>query len=87
MSASTFTQGDLVTERTRPGDHVFTPSSPSYNQARRLAGSRRTGRVVAIRQTKASNGSRITYVDVLWDGRRSPSTHAACRLLRVATPA
>lgn len=83
MSTSTFCQGDRVAERGRPADYVFTSKSPGYEQAKQLAGRRRTGQVVAVKQKTSAKGSRITYVDVLWDGRRSPSTHAACRLIRI----
>ena len=84
MSTLFFSQGDRVAERSSPGRHVFTKSSPQYELVRRFASTQRTGRVVAVVQRSSSRGSQLTYVDVLWDGRRSPSTHAASRLVRLA---
>ena len=84
MSNLVFSQGDRVAERSSPGRHVFTKSSPQYELVRRYASTQRTGQVVAVVQRSSSRGSQLTYVDVLWDGRRSPSPHAASRLVRLA---
>ena len=84
MSNLVFSQGDRVTERSSPGRHVFTKNSPQYELVRRYASTQRTGQVVAVVQRSSSRGSQLTYVDVLWDGRRSPSTNAASRLVRLA---
>lgn len=80
MSA-TLSHGCRVQERENPGGHVFSSDHPNVQRIQRYARSRRIGRVVAIRQKLSSRGSRITYVDVLWDGCQTPSTHAACRLV------
>lgn len=75
-SALAFQAGDAVIERIPPDGYVSLSGAP------RPALSRRSGRVVAVRQKLNARGRRVTYVEVLWDGRRSPSTHAACRLIR-----
>lgn len=79
-SALAFQEGDAVIERVPPDGYV------SFSGATRPPMTRRSGQVVAVRQKLNARGRRVTYVEVLWDGRRSTSTHAACRLLRVSSP-
>lgn len=80
-SSLAFRAGDAVTERIPPDGYV------SLAGASRPVLARRRGRVVAVREKLNARGRRIAYVEVVWDGRRSVSTHAACRLIRLGTPA
>lgn len=75
--------GDRVAERSRPGDHTFRLNHPNATEIARMARSVRVGRVTGIREKRSSNGSRILYVDVIWDGRKSPSTHSISRVRRL----
>jgi hypothetical protein len=86
-SPSPLAVGDRVRERDRVGDDVIAPSSPAYAKVRPLLGQRRYGQVVGLSVRRASNGARLSYAQVLWDHRQSPSEHAFCRLERVAPPA
>ncbi|MGA1730836.1 MAG: hypothetical protein ACO4B5_11470 [Steroidobacteraceae bacterium] len=79
-SADKLQVGDAVTELTPPDGYI--PRAGTTRPALRP----RHGRVVGMAVKRNARGRRMTYVEVLWDGRRSPSTHAACRLIRM-TPA
>lgn len=81
---SRFQKGDRVVERLPVGAHVFSSRHPQAKDLGRYATKPRTGSVVAVRQKLSSNGRRLLYIDVLWDGRRSPSTHAINRLSRLS---
>lgn len=78
-----FIPGDRVVERARPGDHTFRLSHPNATEIARMARSIRAGVVTGLREKRSASGSRILYVDVLWDGRKSPSTHGVARLRRL----
>jgi hypothetical protein len=80
MSALSFAAGDRVAEKPRPGDHVFSDRTANLSAIRRYASSSRTGRVVGTLDKRSANGARIRYVEVIWDGRQSPSLHAVSRL-------
>ena len=80
MPAVTFAPGDRVAEKPRPGDHTFSDRTANLSAVKRYASTRRIGRVVGTVEKRSSNGARIHYVEVVWDGRKSPSIHAACRL-------
>lgn len=72
--------GDRVIEKPRPGDHVFSRQTANFDQVARYATSSRTGRVVRLIEKRSSRGSIIRYAEVIWDGLKSPSVHAASRL-------
>jgi hypothetical protein len=76
-SAEKLQIGDAVTELAPPDGYV--PRQGTTRPAMRP----RHGRVVRTVIKRNARGRRMAYVDVLWDGRRSPSTHAACRLVRL----
>lgn len=84
MPTLTFSAGDRVTEKPRPGDHVFTERTANLPTIRRYASTYRIGRVVGTIEKRSANGARIRYVEVIWDGRQSPSLHAISRLSAVA---
>lgn len=79
--------GDRVRERKFHADHVVTPSSPNYKLVRDIIRDHRYGNIVGIETKQGSSGSRTTYINVLWDGRHSPSTHAQARLEHVTASA
>jgi hypothetical protein len=80
MPVLSFAPGDRVAEKPRPGDHTFTERTANLQAVRRYASTRRIGQVVGTLEKRSSNGARIHYVEVIWDGRQSPSLHAASRL-------
>jgi hypothetical protein len=80
MPAVAFAPGDRVAEKPRPGDHTFSDRTANLAAIKRYATTRRTGRVVGTVEKRSSSGARIHYVEVVWDGRKSPSLHAASRL-------
>lgn len=71
--------GDRVTERARNGGSIATANSPliSRNGTRSR---RRTGRIVGIEERPNARGAQCTYVQVLWDGLRTPSRHGSARI-------
>jgi hypothetical protein len=85
MPTFTFSVGDRVAEKPRPGDHVFTEKTANLKTVRYYATTRRIGRVTSTTEKRSSTGARIRYVEVIWDGQRSPSLHAASRL-SILTP-
>lgn len=82
-STSRLSPGNRVTERANPGNHVFREDHPNFSRISRYASSRRAGRVISVQQKRNASGKSITYVNVIWDGLRTPSTHAASRLVRI----
>jgi hypothetical protein len=85
MPSLTFAAGDRVTEKPRPGDHVFSERTANLPVIRRYASTNRIGRVVGTVDKRSANGARIRYVEVIWDGRQSPSLHAISRLSVLAS--
>lgn len=75
--------GDRVRERDRVGDDILLPSSPNFQQVRRILGTRRYGVVRGLETRRARNGAACQYVHVQWDYAGSPSVHARSRLEKV----
>jgi hypothetical protein len=78
--------GDRVRERSSLKMMIANPTSPNFAVARHIISNERRGSIVAIEGRKASNGSIYTYVSVLWDGMKRPTTHARQRV-ELAPPA
>jgi hypothetical protein len=76
--------GDRVRERSRTGNVVANPLSPSYKTVCEILSHRREGQVVGLEARKNSKGTRCDYAMVQWDHLKSPSVHAAFRLERVS---
>jgi hypothetical protein len=75
--------GDRVRERDRVGDDVLLPSSPNFQQVRKILGSRRYGVVTELEIKRARNGAACQYVYVKWDHAGTPSLHARSRIEKV----
>lgn len=81
MSATLLAAGDRVIERPNPGGHLVpSPRATAAVSGPRVA-ARRTGLVVAVSMQANRRGRPAQYAEVVWDGMRTPSRHAAFRLL------
>lgn len=84
MSQPPFSIGDRVVERPQHGrPMVAKPGTKSFDQVCSYLREIRTGEVTGIEERRIKNGSKYLYVEVRWDGFRSPSWHARQRLQRV----
>lgn len=80
-----WTVGDRVRERPRRGLDVVTSDAAKLEQMGRFMAYPRTGRIVAVEQRPNARGSKCTYLQVLWDGFKTPSRHGVARLERLET--
>lgn len=77
--------GDLVRERPRRGMDIVTSDPIKAAQMGRFMARPRVGRVIAVEERPNARGSRCTYLEVLWDGLKTPSRHGVARLERLET--
>jgi hypothetical protein len=84
MSATLLAAGDRVIERPNPGGHLVPSPRAAVPASAPRAAARRTGLVVAVSMQANRRGRPTQYAEVVWDGMRTPSRHAAFRLLRHA---
>jgi len=77
-----FKEGDRVREINKMQQMCVSPfaSSVSKNVVTRIMADTRIGTVSATGIKRTSTGHRRVYVDVLWDGSKTPSRHEQMRL-------
>lgn len=77
-----FAPGDRVKEKNKLKT-LFIKESASKeceDQVKKIMSNNRTGTVISHCIIKNSTGARRIYIDVLWDGSKSPARHEQTRL-------
>jgi hypothetical protein len=82
-----FSVGDRVSERPKVRDICVNRASPNFDLVARIAHDRRRGTVVDIETRVVKGGARCTYLKILWDGLRQPTSHAVGRIYPAAESA
>lgn len=85
MASVLFSAGDRVLERDNPGGHCIRSTAGNAAIQSILQAGRRSGQVVGVSTRVNRAGRRMQYVQVIWDGKRSPSEHASCRLIHASS--
>lgn len=76
-----FSIGDRVLERPKIRDICARRDSPSFDRVATIAHDRRKGTVVGIETKVVKGGARCTYLKIIWDGLRQPTSHSIGRIL------
>jgi hypothetical protein len=77
---ASFSVGDRVSERPKVRDICANRASPNFDLVARIAHDRRRGTVVDIETKVVKGGARCTYLKILWDGLRQPTSHSVGRI-------
>lgn len=80
-TSASFSVGDRVLERPKIRDICARRDSPSFERVVTIAHDRRKGTVVGIETRVVKGGARCTYLKIIWDGLRQPTSHSIGRIL------
>jgi len=83
----TFSVGDRVRERAHQKEafgRALLPQNKRPNEVY-YYNNARVGQIVQIVHKRNKRGGRIEYLDILWDGQKTPSLHMRNRVSRIET--
>ena len=81
----TFSVGDRVRERAYQKEAFGRALLPQEKRDKKTLyyNNARVGQIVQIIQKRNKKGGRVEYLDILWDGYKTPSQHMRNRVSRI----